>query len=455
LIHLPEKERFLSNLQIAYQAILANKIRALLTALGIIFGVAAVISMLAIGSGARAEILAQMELIGVNNIIVEAVFDREGEIDSDEDKQKDAGKFSPGLRLQDVAAIQKTIPNIRHLSPEVIINSTALAAGRSFATRLVGVDPDFFEMMNHSFRDGRSFTKVHSEQKSAVCVIGSTARHKLFPGANPIGQYVKIQDVWLRVVGVLADKTVTANAQENLGLRDFNTDIYIPAQTMLLRFRNRALRTSGFASGDMEDGDVFVNENNQDDQNTPAFNYHQIDRLTIQVTESKYLKSVAQLIQDQLIRRHNNIEDFHISIPQELLKQQQRTRDIFNLVLSVIAGISLLVGGIGIMNIMLASVLERTREIGTRLAIGARKSDVIWQFLLEAVFISLGGGIIGIALGVFGAWIITYIADIQTIISASAILISFGVAFTVGLIFGISPARRAAMQNPVESLRYE
>jgi putative ABC transport system permease protein len=184
-------------------------------------------------------------------------------------------------------------------------------------------------------------------------------------------------------------------------------------------------------------------------------NYHQLDRLVIQVGASEEVKATTDVLLRMLSRRHNEVVDFQISIPEQLLKQQQRTKDIFNLVLGAIAGISLLVGGIGIMNIMLASVLERTREIGTRRALGAQKSDIIMQFMFEAVLISLGGGVIGVVLGVLMAVLIGSFTDIQTIVSPFSVFLSFGVSATVGLIFGITPARRAAEQNPIESLRYE
>ena len=184
-------------------------------------------------------------------------------------------------------------------------------------------------------------------------------------------------------------------------------------------------------------------------------NYHQLDRLVIQVYNADQLSATADVINRLLKRKHNNVVDYEISIPVQLLQQQQDTKEIFNFVLSAIAGISLLVGGIGIMNIMLASVLERTKEIGTRLAIGAKKNDIITQFLFEAVLISLSGGIIGVILGILSSVFISRFADIETMVSYGSVFLSFGVASSIGLIFGISPARKAANQNPIESLRYE
>jgi putative ABC transport system permease protein len=195
--------------------------------------------------------------------------------------------------------------------------------------------------------------------------------------------------------------------------------------------------------------------NGEETETTKAANYHQLDRVVIQVDETNLLQPSAEVLSRLLQRRHYDVVDYEIEIPELLLKQQQRTNDIFNYVLGAIAGISLLVGGIGIMNIMLASVLERIKEIGLRLSIGAKKSDVIQQFLFEAILISVSGGIIGVILGITLAFLVSSIAEIPTIITFSSIILSFGVAATVGLIFGIAPARKAANQDPIASLRYE
>lgn len=287
------------------------------------------------------------------------------------------------------------------------------------------------------------FTQFQMEHAEAVCIIGSGIAKKFFTGGEALGKQIKCGSQWLTVVGISEDIMVTQKARENLGIRDYNMDIYTPINTMLIRYKDRGKLVAEERSWD------------EDENENQSFNYHQIDRMVVQVEESNLLSPTAEVISRMLKRRHNDQVDFEILIPEHLLKQQQKTKDIFNLVLSAIAGISLLVGGIGIMNIMLASVLERTREIGTRLAIGARKSDIISQFLFEALLISLAGGVIGIILGVSASYFISQFSEIKTIVSPFAILISFGVASATGLIFGISPARKAAMQNPVESLRYE
>jgi putative ABC transport system permease protein len=235
-------------------------------------------------------------------------------------------------------------------------------------------------------------------------------------------------------------------------------DVYTPIQSILIRYENRDLVTgsmltsSGFGASR---GRFMIIGGEAAEEEDKVVNYHQIDRLVVQVGETEHLETTAEIISRMLKRRHYEVVDYEITIPEMLLKQQQRTKNIFNIVLGAIAGISLVVGGIGIMNIMLASVLERIKEIGLRLAVGAKKVDIVQQFLLEAVMISITGGLIGIFLGVSLALIISKIADIPTIISAFSIIVSFGVAATVGLIFGITPAKKAANQDPITSLRHE
>jgi putative ABC transport system permease protein len=262
----------------------------------------------------------------------------------------------------------------------------------------------------------------------------------------------------LTIIGVLKERSISQASISKLGIRDFNMDVYAPLQSVLIRYRNRDLiTTEGIRLAAMRS----QGNSNGNAQNTSAEaeqekkNYHQLDRLVLQIDQTEKLQATAEIISRMLKRRHYEVVDYEIEIPELLLKQQQRTNDIFNYVLGAIAGISLLVGGIGIMNIMLASVLERIKEIGLRLAIGAKKSDVVQQFLFEAVMISISGGIIGFVLGVTFAFLVSSIANIPTIISFSSIVLSFGVAATVGLIFGIAPARRAAQQDPIASLRYE
>lgn len=449
--------RLLANLLLAIDAVLANKVRSLLTALGIIFGVAAVIAMLAIGNGAQQEILNQIKLVGVNNIVIKPIIEQKEEKLEETGGKADKKKFSPGLTVRDVASIQATIPGLTTISPEILLNTNIIRNGIRRSAKLVGVEPTYFDIYDFQLFEGQMFNDEQRKLGAAVCIIGYGIKSRFFPTENPIGKSIKVGSHWLTIVGVLRERMVSKASISKLGIRDFNMDVYAPLQSVLIRYENRdlitaeALRKAAMRSRGM----VIISSNSNQEEDTDSKNYHQLDRLVIQVSETEKLQSTAEILSRLLARKHYDVIDFEIEIPELLLKQQQRTNDIFNYVLGAIAGISLLVGGIGIMNIMLASVLERIKEIGLRLAIGAQKTDVVQQFLFEAMMISIGGGLIGVILGVSLAFIVSAVAGIPTIITFTSILLSFGVAATVGLIFGIAPARRAANQDPIASLRYE
>ncbi|MCE7994346.1 MAG: FtsX-like permease family protein [Roseivirga sp.] len=457
-----DKKNLLSNFYIAVEAVMANQVRSLLTALGIIFGVAAVIAMLAIGNGAQKEILEQIELVGVNNIIVQPVVEQT-EQSLGEAEEEEKAKFSPGLKLLDVESIGNGIPGIKKISPEILLETYIIKNGIRRSSKLVGVEPAYFEVANFQLNDGKMFSEMQLKKGAPVCIIGKGIQTKFFPQENPIGKQIKVGTQWLEVVGVLKERYISDKAISNLGIRDYNMDVYTPIQTVLIRYVNRDLVTgSGLKKNFGRGGMIFfgrgrgisIGGGNGDDDEGPS-NYHQIDRLVVQVDQSQKLSSTAEVLSRMLERRHFGVVDFEITIPELLLKQQQRTQNIFNIVLAAIAAISLLVGGIGIMNIMLASVMERIKEIGLRLSIGAKKIDIITQFLFEAVLISVTGGIVGVILGIALAYGVSSIADFPTEISFTSIVISFGVAATVGLVFGITPAKRAASQDPITSLRHE
>ena len=447
-------ETIKSNFTEAIRVILANKVRTLLTALGIIFGVAAVITMLAIGKGAEREILSQLELVGVNNILITPIPDEPDENNSEDEEDTGASetiRFSKGLDLLDVASIQN-LPTIKQISPEIIMETYMIKKGRQSAVKLIGVTNSFFETSNVTIGQGKNFTKSQSINAQPVCIIGEKVEKKLFTGESAIGKQIKVKDVWLKVIGIIEEKLISETAQENLGIRDLNQDIYIPIQTFLVRYKNRKI----IVDQAMPQGMFIINGgSNGPKKRTPRGNYHQIDRLTVQVNNSNELKSTSEVISKMLKRKHNGMMDFEITIPINLLKQQQKTKQIFNIVLSIIAGISLLIGGIGIMNIMLASILERTKEIGIIKAIGATKQDIVLQFLSESILISLGGGILGCILGIVGAYILEFTTEIETIVTMGSILLSFLVATLIGLIFGVLPAKAAANKNPIEAIRHE
>ncbi len=450
-------EKLKSNFTEAIRVILANKIRTLLTSLGIIFGVAAVITMLAIGNGAEKEILAQLELVGVNNIVITPIPDEKDNNNNEETSENDASetvRFSKGLDMLDVQSIQENIPSVKKVSPEVILETYVIKKGRQNPVKLIGISPTFFDTSNIDIEKGKNFSDSQINNSLPVCIIGKKIEKKLFTGESALGKQIKVKDIWLQVIGVIEEKFISDNAQENLGIRDMNLDIYIPITTFLVRYKNRKkiIDKPRKSNGGM----IFISGQQQGPKKRiPRGNYHQLDKLVVQVSESSALNATADVLSRMLKRRHNDMLDFEISIPIQLLKQQQKTKQIFNIVLSIIAGISLLIGGIGIMNIMLASVLERTKEIGIIRAIGATQEDVILQFLTESVLVSIGGGIIGIVVGVFASYILQITTGIETILSASSILLSFFVATLIGLIFGIAPAKSAANKSPIEAIRHE
>lgn len=439
--------KLIANFYIALEAVVANKVRSMLTALGIIFGVAAVIAMLAIGNGAQQEILEQIKLVGVNNIVVTPVVEQKEEAVQETNTKREKEKFSPGLTLLDAQSIAHIVPGINRQSPEIILETHIIKNGIRRSAKLVGVMPSYFDLTAFEIASGKIFNEQQLKIGSPVCVIGKGVQTKFFSSEDPIGKRIKVGNHWLEIIGVLEERFISQKSIENLGIRDYNMDVYAPIQTVLIRYENRALVTEARI--------LAANANGGNQGTKVPHNYHQLDRLVVQVEDTEKLSSTAGVLSRLLKRRHYGMVDFEVTIPELLLKQQQRTNDIFNIVLGAIAGISLLVGGIGIMNIMLASVLERIKEIGLRLSLGAQKSDIVLQFLFEAIMISITGGIIGVALGVLFAVVISNVADIPTIISFSSIFISFGVAAAVGLIFGIAPARRAASQDPITSLRYE
>ncbi len=448
-------ERYLHDIVIAIESIMANQMRSMLTALGIIFGVAAVITMLAIGKGAQQEILEQIKMVGVNNIIVTPIIDApNGENGDNSGGESQKKKFSPGLTMEDVEAIMEVIPTVNTASPEITINSYVIKEGKRASAKLLGVSNAYYTIFNLPLQEGSFFNEYQQENGIPVCVIGANIKNKFFSKENPIGKYIKFDKVWLKVVGVLEKNDVSLTRFENIGVNVMNDNIYVPVQTMLLRFQNRALVGSRIKAST---GMVFMRHMaaSFSSTNDSESNYNQLDRIIVQVNESNELSPSTDLLARLLLRRHQEVKDFEITVPELLLKQEQRTKDIFNIVLGAIASISLLVGGIGIMNIMYATVMERIKEIGTRLAIGAQKKDIVVQFLAEAVLISVIGGVIGVIIGITASWLVNRFADIATIVTPISVFISFAVSATVGVVFGYSPAKRASERDPIESLRYE
>ncbi|MDZ7808734.1 MAG: ABC transporter permease [Gracilimonas sp.] len=453
-------QKILYNFDIALEAIQRNKLRSFLTSLGIIFGVSSVIAMLAIGNGAQQEVLTQMQLLGTNNVIVQPVVEqRQGSVDDGEQQQ--STKFSPGLTMEDLISIRELVPEIEKLSPEIVYETSFIREARMRTGKLVGVNTDYFDISNFNIVEGSNFSEIQINEADPVCVIGYDVKTRFFAGEDPIGKKIKVGHLWLTVVGVLEKKEVSTENIENLGIRNFNLDIYAPVTTVLLRFRNRAvvtsndLQQSGSSTVVMGGGMMIFSSGGNSSGDSGDGNYNQLDRLIVKVTDTKFSGTIAEILSRMLKRRHNNVVDFEIIVPEQLLQQEQQTKRIFNIVLSTIASISLIVGGIGIMNIMLASVVERFREIGVRMAVGAQKKDIELQFLTEALTISITGGFLGIVLGLAFSYVIEATADIATIVTPISIFISFGVAVLIGVVFGYYPAKRAAMHDPVHALRHE
>ncbi|HPE57202.1 MAG TPA: ABC transporter permease [Bacteroidales bacterium] len=453
-------ERYLQIINIALEAVFANRFRSILTALGIIFGVAAVIAMMAIGNGAQKEILDQMKLIGVNNIIITPVIDNQGTSSSDDDEGKSqTKKFSPGLTLSDALGIKEILPTVDKVSPEVIYETHIIKDGIRSSATLNGVTPDFFDVFNLTIAKGTMFTEDQMMKGNSVCIIGPKIASKFFPNEDPIGSYIKCGSLWLKVVGVLEGLNISGTNTDELGISNYNVNIYAPIQTILLRYKDRAAVTAAAIHGSGEES-IFIFDGGMSSFSSSSSgsddaNYHQIDKIVVQVKESSQLVGTEKVVKEMLMRRHQNVEDFSTKIPELILKSEQRTKDLFRAVLVAIASISLIVGGIGIMNIMLASVMERIREIGVRMATGARKKDIVVQYLSEATLISITGGLIGIILGIALSKIIMMFFEITTIVSPISIFVSFGVSVAVGIIFGYMPAKRASEQDPVESLRHD
>jgi putative ABC transport system permease protein len=332
------------------------------------------------------------------------------------------------------------------------MNSYVIQSGVSESAKIVGVSAEYFDIYNLKLEQGNVFNSYQEENGLPVCIIGYNIRTKFFSKINPINQYIKFGSVWLKVIGVIEKSNISLTSFENAGVNVFNDNIYVPVKTMLLRFQNRALINTGkLTRGEARD---WSGRSIKPSENLPS-NYHQLDNIIVQVINSDMMSSTAEIISRLLFRKHMGVKDYEIRLPELELRQEQRAKDIFNVVLGAIAGIALIVGGIGIMNIMFASVMERIKEIGTRLAIGAKKADIIVQFLSEAILISIIGGILGVIMGIFLAKLINKIFDILTIVTPFSVIIAFGVSATIGIIFGYSPAKRASEKDPIESLRHE
>ena len=421
---------------VSFAALVTHKFRTFLTTLGIIFGVAAVIAMLSIGEGARRDALEQIELLGVRNIIVE------GMIPAESKGSEVVGGRSPGLTMEDADNFSLFDNLFARVVPgHVTEGIKGYYADAETDVRLVGTTPEYLPVMNLTMRNGTFLRPSDIDDNSQVCVISADVKRSLFAFADPIGMTIRVEDLYCTVIGVVEEKAASSSKIEGLAIGNVNANVYIPLTTALTKlYRESDLAASRSASGD-----------------DPRLKYNadELDQIILQVRRDQDITTAAALVNRIMQRRHREIPDFSVTVPEALLAQSQKTQRIFNIVMGAIAGISLLVGGIGIMNIMLASVLERTREIGVRRAVGASRRDILKQFLIEAVTISLIGCLIGVLCGLILAKTISSYANWRTVISIFSIFLAVGVSAAVGIIFGFFPARKAASLDPIEALRYE
>jgi putative ABC transport system permease protein len=412
---------FFNDLRQALDNLLAQKTRTFLTALGIVFGVGSVIGMLSIGAGAREEALRFIEQLGVRNVLIDSLVAR-----SQEELQQ-RRKSSPGLTERDVRVLEQNIEAVEMLSPRRSLRPARVLPKPSTDTPdLLGVRASYRNIHTLKLDEGSFFDKTHEGAAAPVCVLGVKAKINLLGYEPAVGKFVKINDTWLEVVGVLQEQFRDSGQAGGSGPKDWNNTIYVPLETFQYRFWDMS-----------------------------SFLKDELDGVDIRLKEGVDSVEVAKVVSGVLNASHNNTQDYAVTIPAALLAQQTRTQTIFTYVMVAIAAISLLVGGIGIMNIVLATVMERTREIGIRRSVGARRNDILRQFLAESVLISMGGGLMGVCLGFAIAWIIAETAGWKTTVTTISVVAAFGVSVLIGLGFGIYPALKAAKIDPIEALRYE
>jgi putative ABC transport system permease protein len=412
---------WLPDLQRSVDNLLLNKIRSLLTMLGMIFGVAAVLSMLSIGAGAQQRVMAFIEDLGVHNLIVES------KETTDRQAWAKIRQQSPGLSFQDVRAMQATVGGVDLLTPRKRFTPNKLVPKPQGDTPVVyGVQPNYLTIGGLRVTSGRFFTDEEASRAAPVCVLGEAARTALFGLDDPLGRFIKVNDQWFRVIGAAGPQASASGEVSGLPAQDRNNLIYVPTGAAIFRLEDNY-------SG-MRD---------------------EIDGVYLKLKPEVDITTAAATVRSILDTSHRGADDYALVIPAELLAEQQRTKRIFDIVMVALASISLLVGGIGIMNIMLASVLERTREIGIRRAIGARQTDIIRQFVLETTLIAVVGGMLGLVLGVAMSRLIASFAGWSTIVTGGALFLAFSVSVLIGLVFGVYPALKAARLDPIQALHYE
>ena len=414
------------------RSLLLHKLRSGLTTLGLMFGVAAVISMLAVGEGASRSAQRDIEQLGATNIILRSV-------KPSDDVQAATGRQAPlilryGLTYADYRRIIETVPTVRHALPVREIRKQIRCLERALDGRVVGTTHDYAEFNHLEVVKGRFLERFDDELYRNCAVLAHATAVALFPYGDPIGETINLGSDAYTVVGVTSERAATAVAGNSVTSQDYNRDVYIPLNTCRLRFGERILemRSGRFSAEETE-----------------------LTQLTIQVNSIDEVTPTASVLVKSYEPYHPQ-KDVQMAVPYELLEQARRSARQFTIILGTIASISLLVGGIGIMNIMLATVTERTREIGIRRALGAKRRDITQQFLIECVALSAVGGFAGILLGMgIPRLIVYFFPDQKTIVTVQSVLVAFGISVGVGILFGVYPARRAALMDPIEALRHE
>ncbi len=408
-----------------------HKLRTFLTALGIIFGVASVMSMVSTGEGARQAILAQIGELGIRNIIVNAR--RPPEEQNVQQQQQSDWTIEYGLTFRDAAQIRDTVPSVVEALPVHDVDKWIWFKSRRLEAKVRGVTPEYFARLNYRPFLGRTLTADDDAQRRRVCVVRSRLLRDAQYLGDPLELDLKVGSDYFRVVGVLPDTEFQSPNRAVLGIDDRALEVYVPFETVVDRFgfENRKLRSGSYESSRVE-----------------------LHQLLCVVDDEKNVETAARSLQAVLSKFHEK-KDYEVTVPLELLESRRKTQRVFDIVLPIVAGISLLVGGIGVLNIMLASITERTREIGIRRALGATGMDITWQFLVETVTLTSLGGLLGVALGLAGTSILQRATEWEAVVTPGAIALSFGVSALTGVLFGMYPARKAALMEPIAALRHE
>ncbi len=414
----------------AVKNLLRHKLRSFLTALGIIFGIASVVLMVSVGEGGRQTILKQISELGIKNIIVNA---KKPPDDQDSMKQEQSWLLKYGLTFRDQKQIEETVPMVEQVLPVHDVKRPIWFKSRRIEAKVRGVSPEYFDALHMAPIMGRVLAAVDGRERKRVAVVRARLLREAKYVGDPLELDLKVGKEWFHVIGVLPDFEFQSPNKAVLGIDDRALEIYVPFETVRDRF---GLTSYTQRSGSFENERV------------------ELSQMVCRVVSEEKVLEAARCIHAVLGKFHDK-RDYEVSVPLEQLESLQTTQETFNTMILITAAISLVVGGIGILNIMLASITERTREIGIRRALGASRGDIVLQFLVETVVISTIGGLLGVGLGVGGAPIVSKFTGWQTAITPWAIVLSLGVSMLTGIVFGLYPARRAAYMDPIQALRHE